>query len=143
MRKLLQNPTVPLVGLIVAIVLFPLAAWMDFALLINRELSGQAMLLNQMLTESRQLYNETLGAGLAEQVVETTKIDLRTHRFGSMNFLGEPVNVPLFDRVDKPFGTFQVPAAFTIKLAHRLTAGAPNAEFAFISDYPFNTRPVE
>ena len=66
MRKLLQNPTVPLVGLIVAIVLFPLAAWMDFALLINRELSGQAMLLNQMLTESRQLYNETLGAGLAE-----------------------------------------------------------------------------
>src|SRR4029434_3228525 len=77
MRKLLHNPTVPLVGLIVAIVLFPVAAWLAFAVLITRDLSGQAMLLNQMLTESRQLYNETLGAGLAEQEMETTKIDLR------------------------------------------------------------------
>ena len=141
--KLLHNPTIPLVGLIVAIVLFPLAAWMDFTLLINRELSGQAGLLNQMLTESRQLYNETLGAGLADQDMEMAKVDLRTHRFGSMSFMGEPTSVSLFDHVDKPFGTFQVPATFTIQLARRLTARTPNAEFAFISDYPFNTRPGE
>ncbi len=143
MRKLLQNPTVPLVGLIVAILLFPVAAWLDFSLVINRELSSQAMLLDQMLTESRQLYNETLGTGLAEQALEHTKVDLRTHRFGTMALLGEPVHVPLIENPDKPFSTFEVPASFTIRLARRLTSGTPNAAFAFVSDYPFNTRPGE
>jgi hypothetical protein len=139
--KLLHNPTIPLVGLIVAIVLFPLAAWMDFTLLINRELSGQAGLLNQMLTESRQLYNETLGAGLADQDMETAKVDLRTHRFGSMSFMGEPTRVSLFDHVDKPFGTFQVPATFTIQLARRTDCADAKCGVCLHFGLPFQHAP--
>lgn len=141
MKQFLLNPRVPLCGLILAILLFPVAVWKDFASLINRELSGQAMLMNQTLTETRKLYSDTLANALVMYPWQDgPKQD------GPLRFSGLPIGDPrphdgLFDRETAPFGPFPVPASFTIQLANRLSMTATNARFQIVSDYPFKTRP--
>jgi adenylate cyclase len=142
MSKLLLNPRIPLSGLIVAIVLFPVAAWLDFAQLINRELSSQATLMNQMVNETRQLYNDTLSVSLAMHPFPTIGGSTGPLRFGAFTSPNEEFTNLWSNRETNPYGPFPVPASFSIQLADRLSKAASNARFQFISDHPFTTRPA-
>ncbi len=59
MKTFLLNPRLPLCGLIVATLLFPIAAWRDFASLMNRELSGQALMMDNTLNETTPDFTAT------------------------------------------------------------------------------------
>lgn len=140
MKTFLLNPRVPLCGLIVATLLFPLAAWRDFASLMNREMTGQATLMNHTLSESRQLYSDTLNRALATHPWLAGAKEPEWRRFGAFS-LDRPDRMDAwFDRETTPFGPFPVPVSFNIQLANRLSMSAANARFQIISDYPFKTR---
>lgn len=140
MKTFLLNPRVPLCGLILVTLLFPFAAWRDFASLMNRELSGQAVLMEHTLSECRQLYSDTLTPALAMHPWLAGARDSEMLRFGQLNLDRSDKMDTWFDRETTPFGPFPVPVSFTIQLANRLSMNTENARFQIISDYPFKTR---
>jgi class 3 adenylate cyclase len=141
LKRFLLNPHVPLCGLIVAVLLFPFAAWKDFANLMDREMSGQAKLMDQTLNETRILYSDTLTKALAMHRWLDGPKTQGPFRFG-LEVTQPEKRDPWYDPETTPFGPFPVPVSFTIALSNRLSMSAANARFQIVSDYQFKPRPA-
>ena len=119
-QALLNRPQLAVIGVFVAVLALPIAAWLDLEGLSDKNMRNQAHSINSLITTVRNYYSENV----SERI----------------NAHAGPA-VTLHDYHDVP-GAIPIPATLSIELGQLISDQEGDVTYRFFSDYPFANRPV-